>query len=106
MTIEQAENLISRLEHWMKVDVRHDSALRAYCAAIAPGSYPPIVDDSFASAFIEGASHGRTGMKEDLSYFAWEVPSMRGPATVTEKDGTVHDFKKRRQVIKYFVKNY
>lgn len=76
MTKEKLLSILGRLDFWTKESEKWQSAMDNFCKTIAPSSYSPIIEDSFSQAFIDGVCLVCPELKEDLEYYAYELPGM------------------------------
>lgn len=72
---------------------------------IAPGSYPPIIESTHIFAFTTALELVFPGIKEDISYWIYEVPSMaeKGPVTCIGNDKKKYDASKIDEYIAFLL---
>jgi len=100
--IKTWEEILIQLNHRDKRDTDLQAAFDTFSSLIAPTSYKPYIEHSEAAGFIEGLVYGLKGdeeLKEDLNIYLYDKD-----CKITDKDGTEYNFKKDKDVIKYFNK--
>jgi hypothetical protein len=92
--------ILDRIDYWLDKEKKWDGAFKQLTDVIAPSSYGLIVETDFAEAFIDGIISVRDWLKEDLSYYAYEMPYMDGSAKILYQ-GKEYDAKKRDEFVEY-----
>lgn len=77
LTKQLLTTILDRLDYWLEIDRKTQKAMDDYCSVVAPSSYSPILERSAAIGFIEGVVECLPEIKEELSYYAYELPSMK-----------------------------
>ena len=99
--------ILEKLKYWQEQDNVWQEAMNEFCKTIAPNEYAPIVSPRYVETFIEGIDEGRkTAISDWLSYIIYEVPSMKDTCEVKDEKGIKYDFKKDKDIIKFFKNNY
>jgi len=99
------DHIINRLDFWKAQDDKFQKLFDDYCRGIAPDSHSPIINCAYVYAFLDVFCGKNKELKDILSYYLYEAPSLDGHANVTH-DNIEYDFKNREEVIKYFTKYY
>lgn len=68
--------VLKQLELWLAEDKKINQALFNFSKSIASSSHPLVSDISMTIAFISGVCLETPWIKDDLEYFAFELPSM------------------------------
>lgn len=82
MDKKNAKKILERLLYWKQEDDKHQESLSAYIDAVAPSSYAPMIEVSFADSFIAGVNIGIDGITEDLEYFIYDAQNMENPYVI------------------------
>ena len=98
------KKILKDLKKWEKEDRKLNNAVSNFVKELAPDEYPPIIMGNCVPAYLEGLGVDEE-VEEWLAYWLYEVPTMEGKATVTDKKGK-YDFKKEDDVIKFLENNY
>ena len=89
------KEIISKLDSYRKLDDNVQDKYEELFKVIANNSYAPYIENTLASAYMEGVAGGNEELKEWLEYYAYE------PGMVTSKEGKEYDFKKKGKAIDF-----
>lgn len=99
------EKIIERLEYWYSIDQKHQKALNEYSRIVWPDTQAPIISTTCVESYIDGFTQDKE-IKEWLGYYIYEIPMLKGDATVKDGKGIKYNFKKKSDVIRFFNNNY
>ena len=91
--------LLDRLDFYITKSELWQKGFDDLSNIISPSSYAPIIEDCMIMAFIDGVASRSPELKEDLEYYAYEVPTMK--TAMIEYKGKKYDAKKRKEFVKY-----
>ena len=91
--------ILDRLDYWLAYERKWQETFTALHEVVSPSSYPPIVECNFAEAFIDGVALAIPTLKEELEYYAYEMPK-NGAATIIYDEKT-YNAKNRKEFVEY-----
>lgn len=82
MTKEEIKKILKGLCRWRDVTEKWNNGLKNFSEIIAPDCYAPFMGITFEEAYKDAICTIYPKMEEDLSYFLYEAPGMKGGAWI------------------------
>lgn len=100
-TKETIIKILDKLDELKAKDDKKQQAIDSYVGVIARSSYSPIIEDTIASAYIDGVCDVYSEFEDILSYYLYEIPSM--DTCEEECNGKHYNLKNRDEFIEFIL---
>jgi len=103
MNKETLNRILNRIDELLLRDDKQQKAMEVFTEAFACDSYAPILEDNPITYYIEGITEFEPDLKDDLEYYAWEIPTMQDPNGSIQTDGKIkkYNFNNRAEFIDF-----
>lgn len=103
LTKKLAKKILKEAVRLDKLDDTEQELFDKLFDFLAPSSFPPIIDSKRVESFVSGVEVSFPGIREDIEYYLYEVPSMKSNKVICEKDGKKYNAKKVDEYAQFIV---
>ena len=100
------KQMLKKIREYQEKEEKLQNAMDNFSKLFAPSSYEPVLELGITQAYIAGIARNSPQIIDWLTYWAYEVPNLKGTIAKVQSNGKTYNFKNEKSVIKFFKENY